>query len=136
MMNKETNNNKFKYSYSAPTELERREIASIKKQYEGASPENSKLSRLRKLDAFVKNSAMALGISNGVIGLLIFGLGMSMVLEWKLYFFGVIVAIAGLLPIILAYPAYKSLLRKNKEKYGTEILRLSEELLGENADSI
>jgi hypothetical protein len=34
-MKQETNESKFKYSYSAPTEHERREIESIKKNYEG-----------------------------------------------------------------------------------------------------
>jgi len=134
MMNKETNDNKFEYSYSAPTELERREIASIKKQYECGNAEDSKLAKLRRLDAFVKNTAMALGISCGVIGLLVFGLGMSMVLEWKMNLWGILVALIGIIPISLAYPAYKFLLHRNKKKYGTEILRLSEELLGEDAD--
>ena len=131
-MKQEMNDNKFKYSYSAPTELERREIARIKKNYESDSGENSKLTRLRKLDAFVRNSSMALGISSGVIGLLIFGLGMSMMLEWNIYLWGVLVSLFGIIPIALAYPAYKLLLRKNKNKYGAEILRISEELLGEN----
>jgi len=134
-MNREKNDNreKFQYSYSVPTELERREIASIKKLYEDETPKDSKLSRLRKLDAFVKNSAMALGISSGTIGLLIFGLGMSLFLEWSLYAWGVLMAILGILPMIAAYPAYKFLLNKNKKKYGAEILRLSEELLSEDA---
>lgn len=135
-MNRETNNSgeKFEYSYSAPTELERREIASIKKQYELGGMKDTKLSRLRKLDAFVNNSAMAVGISNGVIGLLIFGLGMAMVLEWKLYLWGIIVALFGIIPLSAAYPVYKLVLNKNKKKYGSEILRLSEELLSENAE--
>ena len=133
-MNQETNDNKFKYSYSAPTELERREIESIKKNYDGGNSENSKLSRLRKLDAFVNNSAMAAGISIGVIGLLIFGLGMSLVLEWHIYLWGILLAALGAVPIAAAYPLYKFVLNRNKKKYGSEILSLSKELLGENVE--
>ena len=133
-MNQETNDNKFKYSYSAPTELERREIESIKKNYEGGDSESSKLSRLRKLDAFVNNSAMAAGISIGVIGLLIFGLGMSLVLEWQIYLWGILLAALGAVPIAAAYPLYKFVLNRNKKKYGSEILSLSKELLGENVE--
>lgn len=133
-MNQETNDNKFKYSYSAPTELERREIESIKKNYEGGDSESSKLSRLRKLDAFVNNSAMAAGISVGVIGLLIFGLGMSLVLEWQIYLWGILLAALGAVPIAAAYPLYKFVLNRNKKKYGSEILSLSKELLGENVE--
>ena len=133
-MNQETNDNKFKYSYSAPTELERREIESIKKNYEGGDSESSKLSRLRKLDAFVNNSAMVAGISIGVIGLLIFGLGMSLVLEWQIYLWGILLAALGAVPIAAAYPLYKFVLNRNKKKYGSEILSLSKELLGENVE--
>ena len=133
-MRQETNDNKFKYSYSAPTELERREIESIKKNYDGGNSENSKLSRLRKLDAFVNNSAMAAGISIGVIGLLIFGLGMSLVLEWQIYLWGILLAALGAVPIAVAYPFYKFVLNRNKKKYGSEILSLSKELLGENVE--
>ena len=133
-MNQETNDNKFKYSYSAPTELERREIESIKKNYEGGDSESSKLSRLRKLDAFVNNSAMAAGISIGVIGLLIFGLGMSLILEWQIYLWGIVLAALGAVPIAAAYPLYKFVLNRNKKKYGSEILSLSKELLGENVE--
>lgn len=133
-MNQETNDNKFKYSYSAPTELERREIESIKKNYEGGDSESSKLSRLRRLDAFVNNSAMAAGISIGVIGLLIFGLGMSLVLEWQIYLWGILLAALGAVPIAAAYPLYKFVLNRNKKKYGSEILSLSKELLGENVE--
>jgi hypothetical protein len=133
-MKQETNESKFKYSYSAPTEHERREIESIKKNYEGGSSENSKISRLRKLDAFVNNSAMAFGISIGVVGILLFGLGLSLVLEWDQYVWGIVTSALGALPIAAAYPVYKFVLKRNKEKYGPEILHLSKELLGENVE--
>ena len=124
-------NNKFEYSYSAPTEEERREIASIRRQYEDRSTTTEgKLERLRHLDALVNGTANAVSLAVGVIGLLIFGLGMTMVLEWNLTLWGVLLGIVGALPIDAAYPLYRRVLARGKKKYGAEILQLSEELLG------
>ena len=124
--------NKFEYTYAAPSETERKEIESIRRQYEDRkdTPE-SKLERLRKLDSFVKNSATCLSLILGVVGLLTFGLGLTMILEWAKYVWGVIVAIVGLVPLCAAYPVYLFVLKRNKKKYSAEILQLSEELLKE-----
>ncbi len=125
--------NKFSYKYTAPTEEERKEIASIRKQYE-AQAENGdgKLERLRALHARVKNVANALSLSVGICGLLVFGLGMSMILEWSLLFGGIAVGVVGGAAMGLALPLYRFALARNKRKYGEEILRLSKELLAEN----
>ncbi len=123
--------NQFNYTYSAPTEEERREIASIRKQYEPQEKTETKIERLRKLDGFVKNSATALSLVCGVVGCLVFGLGLTMILEWTLYVWGVAVCVVGAIPTALAYPVYKRILEFNKKKYGDEILKLTEELLNE-----
>jgi len=34
--------------------------------------------------------------------------------------------------MLMAFPVYKTLLNKNKQRYGEEILRLSDELLNES----
>lgn len=123
----------FEYTYSAPTEQERKEIESIRRQYQAqpVSDREEKLNRLRKLDSFVKNSATTVALTLGLVGLLIFGLGMTMVLEWELYIWGVVVGAVGLTPIMIAYPVYNLILNKNKEKYGEQILMLTEELLND-----
>lgn len=123
----------FEYTYSAPTEQERKEIESIRRQYQAqpVSDREEKLNRLRKLDSFVKNSATTVALILGVVGLLIFGLGMTMVLEWELYIWGVVVGAVGLTPLMIAYPVYNLMLNKNKEKYGEQILMLTEELLND-----
>ncbi len=121
--------NKFIYTYRAPTEEERKEIASIRRQY--APKTDSKLERLRKLHRKTTSLATALSLVLGVIGLLLFGLGLAMILEWDLLVWGILVAAVGGVPTSFAYPLYRSLYRKYKEKYGEEILRLSEELLNE-----
>lgn len=122
--------NGFKFTYSAPTEAERREIAGIRQQYE--EPEKaaeSGLVRLRRLDAFVTGSSTAAGLALGIVGCLVFGLGLAMILEWGMLFLGILTAAVGALPMLLAYPLYRKVLKSNRKKYGPEILRLSEELL-------
>lgn len=124
-------NKQFNYTYRAPTEEERREIESIKRQYEAPKTEEGKLERLRKLNNYVNGLATAVSLVVGVIGLLIFGLGLAMVLEWSLLIWGILVMVVGIPPIAIAYPLYNKILKRNKEKYGKEILQLSEELLNE-----
>lgn len=126
-------NKKFHYTYTAPTEEERKEIASIRKQYQApdpARPEN-KLKHLKALNTRVKSTANIFGLVFGVVGILVFGLGLTMILEWSLFLYGVIVMVIGAIPTALAYPVYRFALRRNKNKYGDEILRLCEELLQE-----
>lgn len=125
-------NNQFNYRYTAPTEEERKEIDSIRRQYAPQEKTETKLERLRRLDALVKNTAVIWSLVFGVIGCLIFGLGLTMVLEWNILLWGIILMVVGSVPMALAYPVYKSVLDKGKAKYGDEILRLSEELLNEN----
>lgn len=124
-------NEKFNFTYSAPTKSEREEIEDIRKNYLPKAKENNKLIRLKKLDSIVKDIPMAISLSTGIIGTLIFGLGLTMILEWQIIVFGVLVSILGIIPVALAYFAYKKLLNKLTEKHREEILKLSEELLNE-----
>ncbi|MGN0823926.1 MAG: hypothetical protein ACI4MB_02520 [Candidatus Coproplasma sp.] len=120
---------KFNYTYSAPTEEERREIESIRNCYLPQSEEKSKLQRLIELDKKVKNAARIVALSFGVVGLLVFGLGMSMAMVWGLYIWGSVVGLVGVALMAAAYPLMRLTYKKQKQKYSQEILRLSEELL-------
>lgn len=124
--------NKFVYNYSAPTEDERREIEGIRKQYDGEQVKKDSLSRLRELDKRVKNPPLIISIVLGVVGVLVFGTGLTMILEWSLYVWGILVMVVGIVPVSIAYPLRKRLVKRNKERYGDEILKLSGELLNEN----
>lgn len=128
----EERNGKFTYSYAAPTEEERREITDIRRAYASEEKKESKLERLRALDRKVKNLPMAFSLSLGILGALIFGLGMAVVLEWSDFVWlgwGILLGLVGLALVACAYPAYKFLLERNKKKYGEEIIALSDELL-------
>lgn len=122
-------NDKFEYTYSAPTEEQRREINSIRKYYSPSEDGDDKFKRLKLLDSRVKNTSLAVALCFGIIGTLIFGLGITLALEWGNLFAGIIVSIIGIVPMILAYPIYKYVLKHNKGKYANEILSLTEELL-------
>ena len=129
-MEEQKNNNTFEYTYSAPTEAEKKQIESIKRQYESPQkPTESKVERVKRLDAKIKNTANAFSIALGVVGCLIFGLGLTMILEWDIWLWGVAVMALGCPLMIFAYPLYNFLIKKGKKKYGAEILRLSEEIL-------
>lgn len=121
---------KFNYTYSAPTEEERREIESIRSAYTGGEHAR-KLERLRSLNKHVRNMPKCVALTLGIVGVLIFGLGMTMILEWSVLAGGVAVAALGVLPMAFAAPAYNLVLKREKEKHKEEIVRLSEELLNE-----
>ena len=121
--------NQFNNTYVALTEEEKKEIASIRKQYAPQEKTETKMERLRKLDARVKNVPTAVALALGIIGLLVFGLGMTTVLEWLMPVLGVALCIVGAVPMGLAYPVYNRALQKGREKAAPEILRLTDELM-------
>ena len=128
-------NKEFNYTYSAPTAEEKKEIEYIRRQYVEKQEKqgvDEKMQRLRALNSKVKSPALAISLTMGIVGTLIFGLGLSMVLEWGLLVWGSLVAIVGLAPIISAYWTHNKILERQKKKYGEEILRLSQELLDKN----
>lgn len=130
----------FEFHYSANEHKERnREIERIRNQYmseEENEPDSrqrqqeDKLEKLKKLDEKAKQPALILSLGLGVSGALLFGLGMSMCLAMDMMAFGIIIGVLGMIPICLAFPAHQYLLKKGKEKYGAEIVKLSQELLG------
>ena len=123
---------KFEYKYTAPTMEERKEIDSIRRQYLPTDKSMTKMDRLRYLDRKVKGISQAVSISFGVIGLLMFGTGMTFFLEWVNYWYiGIPFALIGCILMSLSYLVYVKLLTKLKNKYGKEIIELSNELLNE-----
>ena len=124
---------KFNFTYSAPTEQERREIESIKNQYlYSRTNTGEKLEELKKLDKRVKNIPTMISLILGIVGTLIFGTGLTMVLEWDIMIWGVVVSIIGIAIMSIAYPVYARTLAFLKQKYGDRIIKLSDELLSEN----
>ena len=84
------------------SEEERKEIDSIRRQYSPQEQTETKLERLRRLDSLVKNTAIIWSLVLGVFGCLIFGIGLTMVLEWSILLGGIVLMVIGSVPMALA----------------------------------
>lgn len=118
--------NAFSYQYSAK---QNREVENIRRKY--LPQEENKMETLRKLDARVQMAGTIPSLCIGVIGCLIFGIGMCFGLDvfegadWLTLLF----CIPGVITMLPAYPVYKHISRKTKAELTPEILRLSEEII-------
>lgn len=119
--------NDFEYTYVAPTQAERKQIERIRESY--LPKEENAFTRLQNLDKKVQTPPMITALTLGIIGTLIFGLGLTFILEWNGLMVGTALSALGLVPILLAYPLYRAVLKRQKKKYAKEILELSEKLL-------
>ena len=119
-------NNTFIYNYSAERN---REIESIRKKY--MPREESKLETLKQLDLRVQSAGVVESLCLGIIGALVFGVGMCFFLN----VFTVAPAltalfmIIGTLMMIPAYPIYRQIARKTRATLAPKILHLSEEII-------
>lgn len=125
------NNHSFEYNYSA---AQKQEVEAIRKKY--LPKEEDKMEQLRRLHHSATQKAQAASIALGVIGTLIFGLGLSLCLTdlsgflgGTAMFVGIPVGLGGLVMLALAYPVYNTVLRRERKKIAPEILRLTEDLL-------
>ena len=121
------NNEKFEYTYSAKQQSE---LENIRKKY--LPQEETKMEKLRRLDKSAERSGTIISTVIGVAGTLIMGFGMCLCLEWSQFIAGVIIGILGMVILGLAYPIFKYVTKKQREKIAPEILRLTEEIEREN----
>lgn len=130
-------NKEFKYTYSSLSQAEKKQVENIKRQYGAASQKEGDLDELLKLDKKVKTIPKTIATIVGVIGMLVFGLGMSIVMVWENMIVGSIIGAVGVLACIVAPLLHKVIFSNLKNKYSSQIIKLSERLLGEenkNAD--
>ena len=119
-------NKPFTYNYSA---VRNKEVENIRRKY--LPEEENKLETLKRLDYKVQSAGMIESLCFGIIGALVFGVGMCFFLEvfagatWITVLFMII----GTLLMIPAYPIYRRIAHRTKEKLTPEILRLSEEIM-------
>ena len=119
-------NTTFNYTYSA---TRNKQVESIRRKY--MPHEESKLERLKKLDLRVQMAGTIESLCFGIVGALVFGIGMCFFLDvftgaaWLSALFMMI----GSLIMIPAYPIYRRIARKTKTELTPEILRLSEEIM-------
>lgn len=125
-MSNENNNEVFEYTYSAAMQ---EEVKKIREKYTQTPKKEDKLETLRHLDASVTKKGTVLALIFGILGTLIFGTGMCCCLVWNLFIPGVLVGLIGLVGVLLAYPSYSYVTKKEREKIAPQILSLTEELL-------
>ena len=124
-------NDSFKMTYSAQ---QQEEIQSIRQKY--VPKEESKMDRLRALDARVTKKATMASIIVGVLGALILGCGMSFIMSdfgralgAAAFPVGIAAGVLGIALAALAYPAYQRTLKKEREKIAPQIIQLTDELM-------
>lgn len=115
----------FEYSYSAERQSE---IDAIRKKYLPQSEQEDKLEQLRKLDASVGTTALIASMALGILGALVFGVGMCCFLVWNLWLPGALACVLGAVWMMLAPALYRRLYEKRKAEIAPAILRLTEEL--------
>ena len=135
-MENNNENNGFQYTYSAK---EQAELKRIRDKYTAPTEAEDKMTRLRRLDASVTNTAQAVALVFGVIGTLILGFGMSLVMTELAenlgisgdvaMVIGIIVGIVGGILASLAYPIYNAIVKAKRKKLAPEIIRLTDELM-------
>lgn len=117
---------KFTYTYSA---REQEEVKRIRAKY--MPSEEDKMAQIRRLDRSVYKKGTAVSIAVGTIGALIMGTGMSLCMVWAdtMMLPGIVVGITGMIPVVLAYPLYRCITKRERERIAPEILRLTDEIM-------
>ena len=128
----------FKLTYSAK---EQAELKKIREKYvpRQMSGEEDKLARLRKLDKSVTHKAQAVSLTIGILGVLILGIGMSLILtdlgqnlgldHTLTMILGTCIGVVGMIPTALAYPVYQLVMKLERKKAASEVIRLTDELI-------
>lgn len=119
------NDKDFHYTYSAK---EQEEIRAIQRKYDPRRPEENKLEQIRRLDRSVGRPGKILALVQGIIGVLVFGVGMSLVMVWEKMVSGILVGLAGIAILVLIYPIKNAIDKKRRAEFAPAILQLTEEL--------
>lgn len=136
MDNNHNSESGFSYTYSAG---EQAELKRIRDKYVAPAEVEDKMTRLRRLDASVTQTAQIAALAVGIVGALILGFGMSVCMTelgelLGIYgnmamAVGIAVGIVGGILASLAYPVYTAIVKIKRKKLAPEIIRLTDELM-------
>lgn len=121
----------FQMTYSAQVQ---QEIKFIRSKY--VPQQEDKMEKLRALDASATQKATAVGLTVGIVSVLLFGFGMSVLMSefgalfgaWT-YPVGLLSGLIGLAGLVCVYPIYRNVAKKERERIAPQILKLTDELL-------
>ena len=116
----------FSYTYSAP---QQDEVKKIRQKY--LPKEESILDQLKRLDRSATRKGQALSLVTGMLGTLVFGIGMSCCLvgTGRTLLPGIVIGCIGMIAAATAYPIFTKVTKRERERIAPEILRLTDELL-------
>ena len=121
----ENRNERFEYTYSAK---QHKEVEEIRRKY----LPKGKMEELRELDKSAEKPGTIVSVIVGIIGALLLGVGMCCTMVWKssmfIYVTGIVVGIVGMLIVAAAYPLYKKITKRQREKISGQVLELVEQL--------
>jgi len=116
-------------------EQEIKQVNGIRESYAEKTAAQSDIEKLIALDRKAKRPAEIFSYIFGTAGALVLGVGMCLAMgvigEALPMAVGIVIGCAGILMASINYPIYKKILKSGKEKYGPEIMRLSEKLLND-----
>ena len=112
------NESAFSYTYSAACN---QEVLNIRKKY--LPKEETKLEELKRLDRKVQNSGVTESLCVGMVGCLIFGLGLCLAME--------VIGHIIWLGVMLGFIGAVGFFNKAKAQYTPRILELAAELSGQ-----
>ena len=129
----------FNYTYSTK---QRDEVRAIRKKYTPTEPEDvDNITLLRNIDSEVTKKATVRALTTGVMGALLMGTGMSMLMtdisskagldSGISLLIGIVIGMVGLIIMCVTYPRYNHILERERARVADEVIRLSDELLGE-----
>lgn len=124
----------FQYTYSAK---EQAELKRIREKY--LPCKENKMEVLRRLDRAVTRKAQIASLVFGIVGILILGLGMSLVMSefgallgiepHVAVLIGISIGIIGGVISAAAYPIHQLILKHEQKKAAPQIIRLADELI-------
>jgi len=127
-MEEKNPNETFEYHYSAEHQ---EEVRRIREKY--VAREEDKMEQLRRLDAGVTRKGTVVSLIVGIFSSLVMGIGMCLCMVWGdvmlSFVAGVVIGLLGIVGVVMAYPIYSAITKRERRKMAPEILRLTDELM-------
>lgn len=111
-------------------------IENLCRQYQPEGEEQSKLKKLKNLDAKVRRPAEIFAYVFGAVGTLVLGTGMCLAMRviFDSVAAGVMTGVLGIAMVSANYFIYRAILARRRRKYSEQIIKLGNELLNKEEE--